>query len=61
MWFTTLVSKQSNVRNIQEFLKTVKPTTVKVVEMGQGNKISRFIAWSFFTPTQQKKWVAAKW
>lgn len=61
MWFTTLISKQSNLKPIQAHLKKANPTNIKVVEMGQGSKTSRFIAWSFFTPTQHKKWVAAKW
>jgi 23S rRNA (adenine1618-N6)-methyltransferase len=47
MWFTSLVSKKDNLDIIQAELKKAKAKQVKVVNMGQGNKISRFIAWSF--------------
>jgi 23S rRNA (adenine1618-N6)-methyltransferase len=46
-WFTSLVSKKDNLDIIQAELKKAKATQVKVINMGQGNKISRFIAWSF--------------
>lgn len=46
-WFTTLVSKQENLRSIYKVLKTVEALEVKTVDMTQGNKISRFVAWRF--------------
>lgn len=46
-WFTTLVSKESNLPAIQDALKRVNAKTVKIIPMGQGNKISRLVAWSF--------------
>ena len=46
-WFTTLVSKASNLPKIQRALKTVSAKKVKVVEMAQGQKKSRFVAWSY--------------
>jgi 23S rRNA (adenine1618-N6)-methyltransferase len=29
--------------------------------MGQGNKTSRIIAWTFLTIEQQRKWVNERW
>ena len=46
-WFTTLVSKASNLKNIYADLKRVKAKKVKTIEMGQGQKSSRIVAWSF--------------
>lgn len=46
-WFTTLVSKQSNLRSIYSALKKVKALDVKTIQMSQGNKISRIVAWTF--------------
>lgn len=46
-WFTTLVSKASNLEKIYKHLETVKASTVKTIEMGQGQKISRIVAWCF--------------
>ena len=55
-WFTTLVSKQSNLHQVYQQLKAVKATAVRTVEMGQGNKISRIVAWTFLNADQQHAW-----
>jgi len=46
-WFTTLVSKESNLKSFYRLLEKVKATTVKTIPMGQGNKKSRIVAWQF--------------
>jgi 23S rRNA (adenine1618-N6)-methyltransferase len=46
-WFSTLVSKASNLPGLQAALKHAGVVASKVVEMGQGQKQSRFIAWTF--------------
>jgi 23S rRNA (adenine1618-N6)-methyltransferase len=46
-WFSTLVSKATNLPGIQAALKKAGALDSKVVEMGQGQKQSRFIAWTF--------------
>lgn len=46
-WFTSLVSNKDNLHNLQNTLKKIKAKRVRVVNMEQGNKQSRFIAWSF--------------
>jgi 23S rRNA (adenine1618-N6)-methyltransferase len=46
-WFTSLVSKASNVTKIERALKAIGAKQVKIVEMAQGQKQSRFVAWSF--------------
>jgi 23S rRNA (adenine1618-N6)-methyltransferase len=45
-WFTILISKQANLKNIYATLDR-SDAKVKTMEMGQGNKVSRVIAWSF--------------
>lgn len=55
-WFSTLVSKQSNVSTVQGLLKEAKAVEVKTIPMGQGNKSSRIIAWTFLDKSQQKVW-----
>jgi 23S rRNA (adenine1618-N6)-methyltransferase len=37
-------------------LDNVKATDVKTITMGQGQKVSRFIAWTFLSPQEQKEW-----
>jgi 23S rRNA (adenine1618-N6)-methyltransferase len=46
-WFTTLVSKSANLPFIYSTLEKAKVREVKTVEMAQGQKISRFVAWTF--------------
>lgn len=55
-WFTSLVSKESHLKNIKLELDKVGVTEVKTIPMGQGNKISRIVAWTFLTPDQKKEW-----
>ena len=60
-YFTTLVSKEDNLKAIYKVLKTVKPVEVKTIEMKQGQKISRFVAWTFLSKTQQNQWRKERW
>lgn len=46
-WFTTIVSDKDNLKSLYKSLEKVKPTTVKTIAMGQGNKTSRILAWTF--------------
>lgn len=48
LWFTTLVSKESNLKPIYKALKNVEASEIKTIAMGQGNKVSRIVAWTFF-------------
>ena len=45
-WFTTLVSKKENLLKIYTQLDKLK-TNYKTIEMTQGSKQSRFVAWKF--------------
>ncbi|RXG13914.1 23S rRNA (adenine(1618)-N(6))-methyltransferase RlmF [Leeuwenhoekiella aestuarii] len=47
LWFTTLVSKQENLKDIYKHLKRASAKQVKTIPMGTGNKVSRIVAWSF--------------
>lgn len=46
-WFTSLISKKENLKSIKRAINKTLPTEVKVIDMEQGNKISRFIAWTY--------------
>ncbi len=46
-WFTTLVSKASHLPSIYNALKNINVKEIRTVEMAQGQKHSRFVAWSF--------------
>lgn len=55
-WFTTLVSKKDNLRSIYKTLNKVGAVEIKTIEMAQGQKTSRFVAWTFLSKKQQKEW-----
>lgn len=60
-WFTTLVSKQTNLKSMYQALKQAKALEVKTVPMSQGNKTSRIVAWTFLSPEQQQVWINGRW
>jgi 23S rRNA (adenine1618-N6)-methyltransferase len=60
-WFSTLISKQENLKGIYTELKKAKTVAVKTIQMSQGNKISRLVAWTFLSVEQQKIWIKARW
>jgi 23S rRNA (adenine1618-N6)-methyltransferase len=45
--FSTLISKESNLEAVYKALKNVRAREVKTIQMGQGNKVSRIVAWRF--------------
>jgi len=55
-WFTSLISKKDNISPLKKLLATSGAVQVKVVKMQQGQKSSRFIAWSFLTEEKQREW-----
>jgi 23S rRNA (adenine1618-N6)-methyltransferase len=61
LWFSSLISKASNLPMVYSELKAAGALQVKTVEMAQGQKQSRFVAWTFQTPEQQKRWRQERW
>lgn len=47
VWFTTLVSKEENLPFLHKLLEKAQVKRSKVIDMTQGNKKSRLLAWSF--------------
>lgn len=56
-WFTSLVSKKENLKSLYQVLKKVRSYDVKTIEMKQGHKNTRFIAWTFLNRKEQELWV----
>ena len=57
LWFTSLVSKKDNLSPLQRILTKAKVAEVRVVEMAQGQKTSRFIAWTYRPKDQRALFV----
>ncbi len=55
-WFSTLVSKKENLSAIYKALKLLNPVDVKTIEMKQGQKVTRIVAWTFLTKEMQSQW-----
>jgi 23S rRNA (adenine1618-N6)-methyltransferase len=61
LWFTSLVSKSENLPAIYIVLKKVGAISIKTINMSQGNKISRLVAWTFLSETQHIQWSLKRW
>lgn len=47
LWFTSLVSNKENLPALQKALQQAGVLQSQIIEMGQGQKISRLLAWSY--------------
>lgn len=60
-WFTSLVSKAAHLKALEDSLDYHKAVEVRTINMSQGNKASRILAWTFLTNDEQKEWKLARW
>tara|TARA_R110001592_G_scaffold87235_5_gene257769 strand:- start:92240 stop:93190 length:951 start_codon:yes stop_codon:yes gene_type:complete len=60
-WFSSLVSKASNIPALEQQLRTLGATDVRSLEMAQGEKHSRLLAWTFLDKKQRRAWRKARW
>jgi 23S rRNA (adenine1618-N6)-methyltransferase len=60
-WFSSLVSKSESLRGIYKALKKAGAVDVRTVDMAQGQKTSRFVAWSFLNPSRRTEWQIRRW
>ncbi|KUG08040.1 23S rRNA (adenine(1618)-N(6))-methyltransferase RlmF [Solirubrum puertoriconensis] len=60
-WFTSLVSKKDTLPGLYKSLQKLRATDVRTISMAQGQKVSRFVAWSFLTEAEQQEWRQKRW
>lgn len=48
-WFTSLVSKNENVKPAKKLISKLGAVDIREIEMKQGNKITRILAWTFIS------------
>lgn len=60
-WFTTLISKAASLPAVYRALRNVNALAVKTIDMAQGQKKSRFVAWTFLNASQQRAWRSSHW
>ena len=46
-WFTSLVSKKENVESLKNSAEKLKAKEFKIINMNQGNKVTRIVCWKF--------------
>ncbi|HSI38728.1 MAG TPA: 23S rRNA (adenine(1618)-N(6))-methyltransferase RlmF [Methylotenera sp.] len=61
LWFTTLISKAASLPSVYRTLKKVDALEVKTIDMAQGQKKSRIVAWTFLNANQQRAWRQGRW
>ena len=61
MWFTTLVSKKDNLPGIYKALQKADAAEVRTMDMVQGQKLTRVVAWTFLNKEQQQEWREQRW
>lgn len=60
LWFTSLVSRGDNLPELYRALTQAGAVKVQKKEMAQGQKQSRFIAWTFLDEAQRKRWAQTR-
>jgi 23S rRNA (adenine1618-N6)-methyltransferase len=60
-WFSSLVSKAANLPSLTTQLTHLGACDVRTIAMAQGNKRSRFVAWTFLDKRQRRAWRKARW
>ncbi len=61
LWFSTIVSKQSNLKGIYQSLEAHEAKQVRTIPMGTGNKSSRIVAWTFLSSQERLAWATTRW
>lgn len=56
LWFTTLVSRSTSLPAVYRALKEADVQNSRTIEMAQGQKKSRIVAWTFFNRRQHDAW-----
>jgi len=56
LWFSTLISKKENLAVVYKALKAAAAADVETIDMAQGQKISRIIAWTFMRNDERDQW-----
>jgi len=59
--FSSLISKESNLKSVYKTIEQAKAFSFETIPMGQGNKSSRIVVWTFLTTEEQSKWKNSRW
>jgi 23S rRNA (adenine1618-N6)-methyltransferase len=60
-WFSSLVAKSEHLPELRKQLSKAGAVETREIAMAQGNKRSRFLAWTFLDATARRGWRARRW
>ncbi len=60
-WFSTLIAKSEHLADVRKQLQQAGAQDIREVRMAQGQKQSRFIAWTFLDDAQRDAWRMLRW
>ena len=60
-WFSTLIAKSEHLPDVRKQLQQAGAQDVREIRMAQGQKQSRFVAWTFLDAAQREAWRTARW
>jgi 23S rRNA (adenine1618-N6)-methyltransferase len=61
LWFTTLISKSASLPGVYRAIKYAGAVENRTIEMAQGQKKSRIVAWTFLDGKQRQAWRVKHW
>lgn len=61
LWFSTLVSNQDRLPSIYQQLTSARVAHYKTIDMQQGQKQTRIVAWTFLSDDDQREWCHQRW
>lgn len=61
LWFSSLVSRAEHLRPLEAALAAQHPCATRVIEMRQGQKQSRLLAWTFLSRAERRQWRERRW
>ena len=60
-WFSTLIAKSEHLADVRKQLQQAGARDVREIRMAQGQKQSRFVAWTFLDAAQREAWLITRW
>jgi len=60
-WFSKLIAKSEHLADVRKQLQQANAQDLREVRMAQGQKQSRFVAWTFLDAAQRETWRIARW
>jgi len=61
LWFTSLVSKSTNLPIMYDLLNKGLVSDIKTITLNHGNKTSRLVAWTYLDEEERGEWRRKRW